>query len=131
MSGDLSKIAKYIVLREEGKTYQEIGDIFGISKQAVERSIKNAEIKFNGRMRKSNVNIEEIIYKGIYQIFKKDSQITVSKLSKILGHERTTVNNFLKNKNTRISIDAIKKLIAYSGMTFDELFELREEGEQE
>lgn len=124
---DLSKIANYIVLREQGKTYQEIGDMFGVSKQSVEESIKNAEERLNNgvRIRKNSVNIEKIVYKGIYDLFYKDRTMTVSKLARIVGHDKGTVKNLIEGTNARIAIKGIKRLTDFSGMTFEELFELR------
>lgn len=130
---DLSRIANYIVLREQGKTYQEIGDIYGVSKQRVEEAIKNAENRFNGkRIRKNSANIEKIIYKGIYDLFYKDCTMTISKIARIVGHDKGTVENLIKGANARFTIKGIKRLIDFSGMTFEELFELRKkDGEQE
>lgn len=125
---DLSRIANYIVLREQGKTYQEIGDMFGVSKQSVEEIIKNAEKRFNNgvKIRKNSVNIEKIVYKGIYDLFYKDRTMTVSKLARIVGYDKGTVKNLIEGTNARITIKGVKKLTDFSGMTFEELFELRE-----
>lgn len=125
---DLSRIANYIVLREQGKTYQEIGDMFGVSKQSVEEIIKNAEKRFNNgvKIRKNSVNIEKIVYKGIYDLFYKDRTMTVSKLARIVGYDKGTIKNLIEGTNARITIKGVKKLTDFSGMTFEELFELRE-----
>lgn len=131
---DLSRIANYIVLREQGKTYQEIGDMYGVSKQSVEEIVKNAEKRFNDgvRIRKNSVNIEKIVYKGIYDLFYKDRTMTISKLARIVGHDKSTLKNLIEGKNARITIKGVKKLTDFSGMTFEELFELRKkDGEQE
>lgn len=126
---DLSRIANYIVLREQGKTYQEIGDIYGVSKQRVEEVIKNAEKRFNGeRIRKNSTNIEKIVYKGIYDLFYKDCTMTATKLARIVGHDKGTVENLIKGTNARFTIKGIKRLIDFSGMTFEELFEPRKKG---
>lgn len=131
---DLSRVANYIVLREQGKTYQEIGDMYGVSKQSVEKTIKNAENRINNgvRIRKNSVNIEKIVYKGIYDLFYKDRTMTISKLARIVGYDNSTLKNLIEGTNAKITIKGIKKLTDFSGMTFEELFELREKGgEQE
>lgn len=127
---DLSKIANYIVLREQGKTYQEIGEMYGVSKEAVQSAIKTAEKYYGFKVRKSNANIEKIAYKGIYELFKNDQSMTVSKLCNICfgtsnNKTKTKMYGFIKGKNVSLTLNNIQKLIAYSGMTFEELFELR------
>lgn len=133
----LSKIANYIVLREQGKTYQEIGEIYGVSKEAVQSAIKNAEKHYGCRVRKENTNIEKIAYKGIYQIFENDRFMTVSKLCRICFNttNRNTIaktQHLMEGKNVILTVKNIQNLIAYSDMTFEELFEPRNKGgEQE
>ena len=55
-----------IALREAGKTYREIGELFGVSLQSVYKTISRT---VNGvelvRVRKGCVDIEKIAYEGI------------------------------------------------------------------
>lgn len=121
---DLAKVAKYITLREEGKTYEEIGKMFGVTKQAVEISIRQAEQTFeSNRLRKYTFKCDDIVYQGLYDVFDNDITMTVSKLSKILGVSRPTVKRMLcTGTNTKLPINTIQKLIEYSGKSFEELF---------
>ena len=77
---DISRIAHFVVWREQGKTYQEIGEMYNVSKQYVASSIKKFERLSGTKVRKNNYNIEKIAYKGIYQLFENDSTMTVAKL---------------------------------------------------
>ncbi len=134
---DLSKLANYIVLREQGKTYQEIADMFGVSKQSVQQTISNAERKVGGRIRKNNADIEKIAYKGLYELFLNDTTMTVSKLSRAVygnasNKNRSKIDRLLQGENARVTIMELKNLIEFTGMPFEELFEPRgKDGEQE
>lgn len=127
---DISRLAHFVVWREQGKTYQEIGEMYNVSKQYVASSIKKFERLSGTRVRKNNYNIEKIAYKGIYQLFENDSTMTVAKLSRMIyGYSSgvaNRINRLIKGENVRLSIKEIKKLIEITGKPFEELFELRE-----
>lgn len=114
-----------LLWREQGLTYQEIADRCGISKQRVHQII--------GRVRKNNVDIESIVYKGVYDYMKENSQITYSTLySKISGGNcsKNAIKNFrvfLHNSadEGKLNIKQIKRLIKLTGKSFEELFERR------
>lgn len=131
---DTIKIAHFIVLREQGKTYQEIGDIYGVSKQCVEQSIKGFEIRCNSRVRKDNYDIEKIMYRGVYDFFKNDNTMTASKLTRMIyGHSSSDISSrimrLFKGESARTTIEEITKLIEVTDKSFEELFELRKECE--
>lgn len=131
---DTIKIAHFIVLREQGKTYQEIGDIYGVSKQCVEQSIKSFEIRCNSRVRKNNYDIEKIMYRGVYDFFKNDNTMTASKLTRMIyGYSSSDISSrimkLFKGESARTTIEEITKLIEVTGKSFEELFELRKECE--
>lgn len=133
---DLSRAANYIVLREQGKTYQEIGNMYGVSKQCVEQAIKTAELRFGGRCRRGSVDIAKIAYNGIYNLFVNDESMTFSKIARKCTNNPNrsmvqAIQGLFEGKNTKVSINFIKNLIKISGMTFEELFEPRNVGEQE
>lgn len=124
---DVNRIAHFIVLREQGKTYQEIGEMYGISKQRVEKCIKD----FNDLVGDKPRNIECIPYKGIYEYLKNNPKISVTSLIKEITNytnitSRERIRNLFKGTNTQITIKEIKKLIEITGKPFEELFELRE-----
>ena len=127
---DISRLAHFVVWREQGKTYQEIGEMYNVSKQYVASSIKKFERLSGTRVRKNNYNIEKIAYKGIYQLFENDSTMTIAKLSRMIcGYSSgvaNRINCLIKGEDTRLSIKEIKKLIEITGKPFEELFELRE-----
>lgn len=114
-----------LLWREQGLTYQEIADRCGISKQRVHQII--------GVVRKNNVDIESIVYKGIYDYMKENSKITYSTLySKISGgnSSENAIKNFrvfLHNSadEGKLNIKQIKRLIKLTGKSFEELFERR------
>lgn len=115
-----------IKLRERGLSYQKIADIYHISKQRVHQIIGKE------RVRKNNTDIERIVYKGIYDFMKENPTISYSALlRKIRGCETANqvknFSSFLKNSNdkSRLSILEIKRLIEFTGKSFEELFERR------
>lgn len=122
-----------LCLRQQGKTYQEIGDLFGVTRQRV-YDIINHEHKYKGRLRKSTYDIEKIKYKGLYELFKKDLTLTTYKLGKIIFGKENISSSYRskiiplleKEKEVNLKIKQIKNLIEYSGMTFEELFQERE-----
>ena len=113
-------------LRLQGLTYSEIGKKFGISRQRV-HSIIGAT-----RTRKSNTDIEKIIYEGIYQLFVDDKKMTFQKLARIfIGHKIPANYNtrirqaVIGEKNRRFSIYEITNICKYAGKPFEEIFKLR------
>lgn len=127
---DKTKVANYVILREEGKSYQEIADIYNVSKQSVEQALRKFEVTF-GRVRKNNTNIERIAYKGLYNFFIDNPNMTFSKLTRLsYGYSDTKnthrIMNLLFGKNVRINIKTINKLIEITEKPYEVLFELRE-----
>lgn len=127
---DKTKIANYVILREQGKSLQEIADIFNVSKQAVAQELSKFEEAF-GPARKSNVDIEKIVYKGIYDLFVDNGKMTYSRLTRLMyGYYDTNTTNktikLLRGENVKISIKTINRLIEITGKSYETLFELRE-----
>lgn len=113
-----------IELRKQGLTYKAIGEKFGISKQRVEQIIGNE------RVRKGNVDLDKIKYKGIYQMFVNDERMTWCKFTRIIYSvaNPTTVRSATKlatGEFKRTTLTAINRLREHSGMTYEELFEER------
>lgn len=131
-SGGVSSVTKKInkelaiVMRLEGKTCQEIADHFGVSNQAVSRMLRNQV-----RYRKDGKIFDQIPYKGLYEFMQSNHKITVPKLALIMGMTVTANNNrkverLLQGKCTWLPKKAYDGLIKHSGMTYEQLFELRE-----
>lgn len=124
---DLSRLANYIVLREQGKSYQEIADMYGVSKQNVQEIISIASKRYGERIRKSTYDIEKIAYKGIYDLFANDKTMTFSRIARECTgiSNNKTVGKFKRlflGQNVNITIRNIQKLVEFSGMTFEQLF---------
>lgn len=120
---------------QNGATYQEIGDILGISRQAVNYRMKYFKRKVCG-IRGHSFNIEKIVYQGIYDYFKDNYDQSIASLcKKVHGHanENTLVKfrNFIVGKtDTHLMIKHIKRLSEVTGKSFEELFKRRDMDEQ-
>lgn len=117
-------VNQMIEMRKQGKSYIEIGEKFGISRQRVHQLL-------GGRVRKDSVNIEKIKYVGIYELFQNDPSMTYARLTRIMCN---TSDETIKERIRRVvqrseqctlTINEINNLIAYTGKTFEELFEVR------
>lgn len=119
-------IHKIIDMKMDGKTYQEIGDELGVSKQYVKQLIiRHAGIGEHGRR-----NIE-CIYPGLKK-YLNNSFKGISDFSGFLTSNKT--NSRTKNKLLGISkfnINDITKLVKESGKTFEYLFLMTEEQVEE
>ena len=127
---NIGRVAEYIVLHNQGETYEEIGEQFGVTKQEVSRAIKVLESKLNASSRKK-YDIEKIVYRGFYIFFECVDSVTVNKFAKELfgGNSRTAYNKFdrlLKGQNVHLTISTCERMIKMTGMPFEELFELRD-----
>ena len=104
-------------MRLEGKSYQAIADRFGVSRQYVYQLI--------GQQCKSepyrNVNVP---YTGLRK-WMNESNYSVAKLAKESGctddHSYVTINSYLQG-SPRMDIDSIRKILRFTGLTFEEAF---------
>jgi hypothetical protein len=118
-------------MRLDGRTLQEIADHEGISKQAVYEKLETYKRKMAGA-RGHGFNINTIVYNGIYEHFAKNQHETVSSFAeKVYGTARgghsATVRSFNQGeRQSRFTIDQIKKICDIVGKSFEETFELRE-----
>ena len=115
-----------IEMRKEGKTYQEIGAYFGVSHQAVAKAVNNVS-----RARKSSPVFEQIPYKGLYEFMQANKKVTIWGLAKIMGMDgshtsQEKLRRFLLGRDVLLHKHAYDNLIARTGMTYEQLFELRE-----
>lgn len=120
---------KIIEYRNQGKTFKEIGEIFGVSKQRV--------YQVCGKARKYNAEIEKIRFKGIYEFFKENPKISYGTLARVFYGGSVTkckANAFYQTITSctdkiHFTISGIKRLSKYTNKTFEELFELRSDTE--
>ena len=104
-------------MRLEGKSYQAIADRFGVSRQYAYRLI--------GQQCKSepyrNVNVP---YTGLKK-WMNESNYSVAKLARESGctanHSYVTIISYLQG-SPRMDIDSIRKILRFTGMTFEEAF---------
>ena len=115
-----------LALRERGLTYQEIADIYHITRQRVHQIIGKENV------RKSNVDIERIVYKGVYEFMRDDPDISYTSLLRAFATNISKDDNrkfarFLQDKSDsgKLTIGQIKRLIKFTGKSFEELFERR------
>lgn len=77
-----------VKLRENGLSYDEIGQKYGVSRQRIYQIVKVAGAD---RIRKNNTNIERIVYKGVYEFMKDNSNISYASLSRAIGISNSSV----------------------------------------
>ena len=106
-------------MRLEGKTLQEIGNKYGITRERVRQILLHGsrEVKINKRC----------IYKKLSEDMKKNN-ITVEKIGEIMGVSRTSAFCKLKGEKP-LKINEIKKILKFTGMTFEECFATEEDNQ--
>ena len=123
---DVNRQFEIAVMRAAGKSYAEIGEKYGITRQAVQQ----AESIFKIRQEKRNKKIDKIIYQGIYDMFYDDYNFNIHKLVVMMGYSDnspncTKIRNFITGNNNTIKMAAINSLIKNSGETYEVLFKRR------
>ena len=125
-----------VQMRMDGKTFQEIADFCGISKQAVHQKFKSY-MRFLAGERGNTVdgrrfNINDIPYKGLHEYFKENEKENVSSFCRKMhgGKENTPfatkMRNFLTGANaSHFTIEQIKAMCGIVGKPFEEVFENR------
>ena len=69
--------AMYVKLREKGMTYQQIADVFGVSRQCVQQAIQSAEIR-SGKAPKMNLQTCKEISRLSRKIIKNNAKIEIA-----------------------------------------------------
>ena len=115
-----------ISMRRDGKSYSEIADCFGVSCQAVQYCLKRCI-----KARKDMSAIEKIPYKGLYEFMVAHPKVSITSLSaKIVKYpdhaNAEKVRRFIQGKNAQFPKYTYDRLLAYTGMTYERLFELRD-----
>lgn len=117
-------IDEAIKMRNEGATYEEIGQHFGVSRQRIHTLLGGGDFKKNAQQ------YTKIKYKGLKKWF-RETNTTFSGFARLIGAKNTTayirkIQNWLTEGGERdrtFTIDQIKKMLEVTGMTFEELFE--------
>lgn len=131
------RIEEMIALRESGKTYREIGEKFGVSLQSVQQVISRSGCG-QLRTRKASVDIEKIVYEGIYNLFMSDYGMTFTKFARIaLGRrgvshaEMERIRRLCQDySDVRLSVQNIVNICEYIGKPFECVFKIRERREE-
>ena len=117
-------------MRLNGATYQEIADASELSKQRVYQLLTTYTPELKG-MRGNGFNIETIVYKGIYEHFKKNKAESLTSFAmKVFGYTNNdnipSMRKFLLGEyNSRYTIPQMQKICEVVGMPFEKVFERR------
>lgn len=119
-----------VQMRESGMTYQQIADEFRCSKQWVNKILTTYYKGLKGQ-RGKGFDIEKIVYKGIYEHFKKNLfESLTSFTDKVYekGHNKVRfIADFITGKsNSHLSLSQIQRMCEITGTTFEECFERRD-----
>ena len=114
-------------MRYEGKTFAEIAEYFGVSKQAVSKMLNNSV----RRRRRDAQLFDQIPYKGIYEFIQANEKVTVPRFAAIMGMSMggastEKARRFLRGESVSLFKYNYDALIEKTGMTYEQLFELRE-----
>ena len=119
-----------VQMRESGMTYQQIADEFRCSRQWVNKILTTYYRGLKGQ-RGKGFDIETIVYKGIYEHFKKNLFESVTSFTnKVYGGRCNYIEkmgNFITGKNnTEYKLVYIQRMCEITGFTFEECFERRD-----
>ena len=109
-------------MRLDGRTLQEIGDKYGLTRERVRQILPNYEVK-----RKGNKTLRTTGYVNISKHL-TEKGITLKNFAEILGVEYSTLRMYLNGKR-EFSISQIRKIIEVTGMSFEDafLYEVKED----
>lgn len=119
-----------VQMRESGMTYQQIADEFHVSRQWVNYILTHYYSGLKGQ-RGKGFDIEEIVFKGIYEHFKKNLFESVTSFANKVYGGRTIyidkMRNFITGKHdSMLKIEQIQRMCEITGMSFEECFERRD-----
>ena len=113
------------MMRDSGKTYQEIAAHFNLSKQRIYQMIGSNNPQFFRYVKPTNC-----VYKGIRK-WMNDNKISIAELTRKL-YENYSPVNFARvcnrlNGSTDISKKHIDKILSITGLTYEVAFEIESE----
>ena len=118
-------------MRMNGATYKEIADVCGISKQRVHQKIGEYSQRIK-ELRRGGMYLEEIKYKGIYDFFKENLDVSFSRfVEAVMGntHHNSTerIRCFLRGQyEVKFTVAQIKRMCEVCGKPFEEVFKERD-----
>lgn len=126
MSKSFFDVEKAIQLRADGMTYTDIADVLGVSRQRVWQKLNDV----NARERAGGKVYDSIPYNGLYEMFQSDKTLTIPQFCReCFGTGTHTftmkIYNLLSGKDGHLTVGQTRKLLKYSGKTWEELFEPR------
>ena len=118
-------VQQMLAMQNDGKTYQQIGEAFGISRQRVHQMIGGRDVRFF-----RHIGTKTCIYKGVRK-YLNDNQISIAELVRRtygIYHPK----NFYSMRNrlsgvTDINKTYIDKILEVTGLTYEVAFELESE----
>lgn len=118
-------------MRRDGMTYAEIGEYFGVSRQRIEQCLKGRV-----KTRKCSTDMERIPYEGLYNWLMDNPKVTYPTFARLVFgtcNTNTTnkIQNLLHGRNVLIGKRSYDRMMAVTGMTYEQLFKLREGFEEE
>lgn len=111
----------------EGMTWQEMAEMFGVSRQRVQQ----VAAAYGIRKRREGKVYEQIPYKGLHALFQRDRSMSVSRFARLVfgdaGHANNEkARNLLKGREAGLKITHIRRICRLCGMSFEETFAQRE-----
>ena len=127
-------------LKEQGKTYKEIGEICELTRQRVYQIIRAYKAgKYHGTYAGTRCysgryfDVERIVYKGIYEHFVNSPYITVRAFTKrVFGKKyypalEVRISNLITGKkDSFFTVEQLNRICKVIGLPFEEVFEMRE-----
>lgn len=110
---------KAFTMRLDGKTFQEIGDEFGVSKQCIEQMLG-----FHQRKARTSIAVK-CIYKGLAG-YLQEEKISIAKMTELLEAKTPYIVSKKLSGEKEFKISEIKKILQITGQTFEECFEEKE-----
>lgn len=115
------KIQAY-AMRLDGCTYQEIANKFGVTRQCIQQNIA-VGVTMDNRRQVLRLS-ENCIYNGLAK-FIKENEVSSVVLADVIGVCRVAAYKRIVGERN-FNISDIYKILNYTGMTFEECFELKE-----
>ena len=110
-------------MRAEGRTFREIADYFGVSKQYIQSMERS---RFNARRKDANF-VERIPYPVIRAQFNADRSLTIPTFARVVfctsaREAQEKARSLLLGRNTTLTINQLRNVLALTGKTFEETF---------
>jgi len=115
-----SRYDRMAEMRENGHTFEAIGRVFGISKQRVQQILRRG---VNTESRSMNKNRPSSVYKNL-ETWALEHNCSWSELANRCGvHTELFYRNFVHGRTNNPGKQSIDKLLAITGLTYEQLFQ--------